>query len=251
MRLPEWLSDSEFKLGAFKFKCLLGDYHAVKTDEHQLVMLKNREVLTRQLDVYRGQDIKRAFEFGIFQGGSVVFLTECLELERMAALDFSQPLEALDAILARHGLTDRIRLTYGVSQSDRTRVDDVIRASFRPGDLDLIIDDASHLYEHTKASFEIAFPYLRPGGLYVIEDWGWAHWPGYWQSPEARWRDRPAMSNFIFELTMAVATSPRIFAELTILPGAAVVKKANTAPVGGVFEFDKTYALRGKALTHI
>ncbi|MES1201645.1 MAG: class I SAM-dependent methyltransferase [Pseudomonadota bacterium] len=251
MRLPEWTSDSEFTIGDFNFKCLLGDYHTHKTDEHQLVLLKNKEVLASQFDLYRGNDIKRVFEFGIFQGGSVVMLTEALGLERMAALDFSQPVEPLDRILAERNLTDRIRLNYNVSQTDRPRVEEVIRASFQPGELDLIIDDASHLYEHTKISFEVAFPYLRPGGLYMIEDWGWAHWPGYWQTPEARWRDRPGLSNFIFELTMAVAHSPKLFDHLIVLPSFAVVRKAMTAPVGRPLLFDQTYALRGKTFTHI
>jgi hypothetical protein len=43
--------------------------------------------------------------------------------------------------------------------------------------LDLVIDDASHIYGPTKASFQALFPLLRPGGLYLIEDWAWAHWP--------------------------------------------------------------------------
>ena len=42
---------------------------------------------------------------------------------------------------------------------------------------DLIIDDASHLYSETKTSFETLFPQLRPGGLYIIEDWSWGCWP--------------------------------------------------------------------------
>ncbi len=45
------------------------------------------------------------------------------------------------------------------------------------GHLDLVIDDASHMYEQTKRSFEILFPLLRPGGLYIIEDWSWGCWP--------------------------------------------------------------------------
>ena len=51
-------------------------------------------------------------------------------------------------------------------------------------ELDLVVDDASHTYEETKASFEFLFPLLRPGGIYVIEDWSWAHHPNY-QSPDA------------------------------------------------------------------
>ena len=38
-----------------------------------------------------------------------------------------------------------------------------------------MIDDASHLYEPSLASFETLFPLLRPGGTYIIEDWKWEH----------------------------------------------------------------------------
>lgn len=41
--------------------------------------------------------------------------------------------------------------------------------------LDLVIDDASHLLNETRASFETLFPLLGPGGLYVIEDWNADH----------------------------------------------------------------------------
>ena len=44
-------------------------------------------------------------------------------------------------------------------------------------ELDLVVDDASHTYEETRASFEFLFPLLSPGGVYVIEDWSWAHPP--------------------------------------------------------------------------
>jgi hypothetical protein len=37
--------------------------------------------------------------------------------------------------------------------------------------LDLVIDDASHLLGPTRSSFNVLFPLLRPGGVYVIEDW--------------------------------------------------------------------------------
>ena len=40
---------------------------------------------------------------------------------------------------------------------------------------DLIVDDASHLYRPTLASFEVLYPRLRPGGTYVIEDWAGDH----------------------------------------------------------------------------
>lgn|GEM_PF-1870158 len=46
---------------------------------------------------------------------------------------------------------------------------------------DIIIDDASHIGELTKIAFWHLFDnHLKPGGLYVIEDWGtgyWDDWP--------------------------------------------------------------------------
>jgi hypothetical protein len=50
---------------------------------------------------------------------------------------------------------------------------------WQSGDYDLIIDDASHVSSLTVASFKILWPYLKPGGLYVVEDlhssyhWWW------------------------------------------------------------------------------
>lgn len=42
--------------------------------------------------------------------------------------------------------------------------------------LDLVVDDASHMLSETLSSFEQFFPLLRPGGLYIIEDWSWGQW---------------------------------------------------------------------------
>lgn len=247
----QWKTDTEFSVGPLNFKCLMGNYHATKTSREHVVILKPRHMIERGINLYRNNGVKRAFEFGIFQGGSVLLLTQALGLDLMAALDFSDPIPALDALIEEHCLQDRLRLSYKVSQRDRPAMERVLAASFDPGDLDLIVDDASHLYDLTKNSFEVAFPWLRPGGLYVIEDWGWAHWGGYWQSSGARWQDRPAMSNLIFELTMATATSPKLIQQTTILESMVIVRKSPKAPVGQLLVLDEHYSLRGKTLNKI
>jgi demethylmacrocin O-methyltransferase len=40
------------------------------------------------------------------------------------------------------------------------------------GELDIIVDDGSHLNEHVPETFRIMFPKLKSGGIYVIEDVG-------------------------------------------------------------------------------
>lgn len=40
------------------------------------------------------------------------------------------------------------------------------------GDFDIIVDDASHTAALTNASRKILWPWLKPGGLYIVEDLG-------------------------------------------------------------------------------
>jgi hypothetical protein len=40
------------------------------------------------------------------------------------------------------------------------------------GEYDLIVDDASHDGWHTQETFRLLWPSVRPGGYYVVEDWG-------------------------------------------------------------------------------
>jgi cephalosporin hydroxylase len=47
------------------------------------------------------------------------------------------------------------------------------------GGVDLILDDGSHISTHQRASYEVLFPLLTEGGLYVIEDMHTAYWPRY------------------------------------------------------------------------
>lgn len=35
--------------------------------------------------------------------------------------------------------------------------------------IEVSIDDASHLYEEVREASNITFPYLKPGGRYVVE----------------------------------------------------------------------------------
>ena len=45
--------------------------------------------------------------------------------------------------------------------------------------LDIIIDDGSHINEHVIESFRILFPFLKNGGIYVIEDTQTSYWQNY------------------------------------------------------------------------
>lgn len=38
------------------------------------------------------------------------------------------------------------------------------------GGLDVVVDDCSHVWEHQEASLHCLWPYLAPGGWYIVED---------------------------------------------------------------------------------
>jgi len=69
---------------------------------------------------------------------------------------------------------DRICIFQG-SQADAAFLNQVLR---RIGELDVIIDDGSHINEHVIFTFNLLFPRLKMGGLYVIEDTQTSYWPG-------------------------------------------------------------------------
>ncbi|MFA1549864.1 hypothetical protein [Actinomadura chokoriensis] len=61
-------------------------------------------------------------------------------------------------------------------QSDADFMRDLAR---RHGPFDVIIDDGSHRSDHVIGTFGTLFPFLRPGGYYVVEDTQFSYWPGW------------------------------------------------------------------------
>ncbi len=47
------------------------------------------------------------------------------------------------------------------------------------GGLDIVLDDGSHVASHQRTSFNVLFPLLSEGGLYIIEDMHTAYWPSF------------------------------------------------------------------------
>lgn len=47
------------------------------------------------------------------------------------------------------------------------------------GPFDVIIDDGSHRSAHIIATFEILYPLLKDGGIYVVEDTQTSYWPEF------------------------------------------------------------------------
>ncbi|MEH2000614.1 MAG: hypothetical protein V7L00_18025 [Nostoc sp.] len=68
---------------------------------------------------------------------------------------------------------DRIQIFQG-SQNDEYFLKKVIEEI---GELDIIIDDGSHVNEHVITSFKTLFSSLKDGGIYIVEDTHTSYWP--------------------------------------------------------------------------
>lgn len=51
------------------------------------------------------------------------------------------------------------------------------RIATQCGPFDLIVDDGSHVPAHVICSLKALFPFVSPGGLYVVEDTQTSYWP--------------------------------------------------------------------------
>jgi predicted O-methyltransferase YrrM len=185
---------------------------------------KNEPYLRVYEDLAAGFSPRSILELGIFQGGSYVFLDKLFKPRRMSAVEISS--KHVAPLLDYVSRTENRFVHFGTSQCDNEMLKRIVQGELAD-ELDLVVDDASHTYEETKISFELLFPLLNPGGIYVIEDWSWAHHPGY-QSPNAAFADRCALSNLLFEQIMLLG-STLLISEIRVWRFLYLIHKAKSA----------------------
>lgn len=121
------------------------------------------------LQPYVDKDI-RLLELGVYRGGSLLMWRDFFERGLIVGLDLNK-VELPDA-------GERVRIYQG-QQEDTSRLDEIANEN-APEGFDIIIDDCSHVGELTRISFWHLFEHhLKPGGLYVIEDWGTGYWDDF------------------------------------------------------------------------
>ena len=187
--------------------------------------------------------LAHVLELGFFHGASTVFFDRLLQPIKLVAIDRVTDAPWLEHYRARH--PSGIVPYYGVAQQDRAALTEILLREFPTRTLDLVIDDASHEYEPTRTAFETVWPFVSPGGLYVIEDWAWAHWPGPWQALNPPPIPGPALSNLVLELLLMHASAPEIVSGLQISdPDRVTIIRGPAALEPGTFALDTALRLR-------
>lgn len=223
-----WESEDLCVLKGVPFRYRNSDYGSLRTTADQVVILKPRTFFEqyRQLPL---SPVKRILEVGVFEGGSALLLADIFPDAKIVGIDIRPADPSVRWHIANMGYGDRIKLYSGVSQDDKAQVEAILEKEFAGEPIDLVIDDASHMYGFTTRCFDIVFPRLRVGGCYVIEDWGWANWPGY-KAPDFFFEDRQPLATMILELAMATASNYGAIRELTVTFGMARLVKGGELP---------------------
>jgi hypothetical protein len=177
-----------------------------------------------------GFRVKNMLELGLWDGGSTAFWFELLKPDKYVGVDRSEREDSayFRAYTASKGIANRVKTYWGTDQSDAGKLRSIATTEFG-GNLNLVIDDASHQYDATKRSFEIIFPHLESGGLYIIEDWAWSHWPEF-QGKSHPWADNLPLTNLVFELIEASGSwssgpAPKLIESVSVFQGFVAVER--------------------------
>lgn len=237
---PKWIDDDTFETPNFKFYGKLSEY-TTQTTADQVMILKSRATLEPYRKLAQSGDLKNILEIGFYQGGMPLFLADMLSPRKIVAIDRSPAPEAVLEHVRNKKLSGIVEYIGGVDQGDTGRLRQIVTEKFAGEPLDLIIDDCSHFYGLTKGCFEQLFGFLRPGGRYVIEDWGWTHWPSeYYLSTSSPFHGSPSMSNLIMEIIMAQPSCYGLIDNVEIANGAcAIVTRGSALKHGEVCDLQK------------
>lgn len=250
-----WKGEHRFVVGETAFHLMPPNFFSgeaeVNMHEGDVFVFKPRALIELYAELIAELKPKRVFELGVFQGGSTLFLAELARPQRLVAIDLeprNEWIDRMDRHAADRGFGDVIRTIDEVDQADRSRLAEIVEDEFDGDALDLVVDDCSHMYEPTRASFSELFPRLRPGGVYVIEDWRWAHTPVGEKPLEGFYPDEVPLTRLLFEIVLATAGIPELISEVTIDVETAVIRRGPASVDPATFDISVTSNPRGRRL---
>jgi Methyltransferase domain len=98
---------------------------------------------------------RHLLEIGMWDGGSLAFWNEILHPEKIVGVDMNAREDSAyfrDYVQSR-GLESKLRSHWGIDQADERALLRIVEQEFG-GALDMVMDDASHIYEPTLRAFK-------------------------------------------------------------------------------------------------
>ena len=114
----------------------------------------------------------RFLEIGVQGGGSMQMWRDYFGPDMNI---FGMDIDPKCATLGLEEQDPRLKIVIG-DQANRSFLRNFAAAN---GPFDMVVDDGGHLFDQQIASFEELFPYVRPGGVYLVEDTHTSYWPEF------------------------------------------------------------------------
>lgn len=140
-------------------RCAFGDLTTFAGDRTDKGLTAHHftEIYEHVLSPLRYKPI-RILEIGIAEGGSLAMWEDYFPKARIYGIDIEDA-----SALNRERVT-----TFVADQSNRQQLEAFIRA--HGPEFDFILDDGGHSMEMQQVSLGYLFPYVKPGGYYIVED---------------------------------------------------------------------------------
>jgi cephalosporin hydroxylase len=247
----EWQGKNLFSLQGVAFRTI--NSIAAETDAakiQEVAVFKHPWMIDRYAKLFAALQPRNIFELGIKWGGSSAFLQLLADADKLVCIDIATtPAPMLTRFINEHRLEDRLKPYYGIDQSDRNRLREIAAAEFASTPLDLVLDDASHFLDESRASFNSLFPLLRTGGVYVIEDWPWAHAASHLpDDTRGLYPQREPLTKLIFEIVMACPSTAGMIEKIEIDRNSAAIWKGDCTLEPEGFDIRKCTLARGRNL---
>lgn len=153
----------------------IATHEGTRGTDGPVTLKKPHWMIERYLEIAPDYPNANMVELGLWDGGSTVFLAAAFQPKALVGFELDdRALPHLDRYIADSPGGATVHAALGVDQADTDTLGRVIGEHIE-GPLDVVIDDASHLLDPSAASFDYLFPQLRPGGLYILEDWSHEH----------------------------------------------------------------------------
>jgi len=245
-----WLSEERCAVGDIVFQTLptgwLGGSEATM-EGADFFLMKDPSSVERFAALVAEMRPRHIFELGVYAGGSTALLCQLATPRSFVAIDNRAVNPSLREFIGRRGLDGVVQVHDDVDQADRPRLAELADGAFGGEPLDLVVDDCSHLYEPTRTSFNELFPRLRPGGVYLIEDWPWAH-SEVGVDADGFWPDEVPLTRLIFEIVLAIPSVPGLVSDVRVDGNSVRIRRGDARVDHRGFDIAECCKPRGRRL---
>jgi hypothetical protein len=240
-----WTRDDAFEIAGIEYVCCPILRGGFPSEPGRFCLVKPRSAVEAYENALRALAPRRIVEVGMFDGASTALMAEITRPEKLVGIDRNtRPSPALADFIERRGFDGIVSAHYGVDQGDAAAIRRIVAAEIGDQPLDLVVDDASHLLDLTRRTFNCLFPLLRAGGTYLIEDWWWAHA----NAAESIQPDEVPLTVLVFELILASAHAPGVVGRVVADREWVAVTRGDVEVDADTFDLSSLYGPRGRAL---